>query len=146
MTDKILGRDDLLSGNHLKRELIEVPELDGSIWLKELSTPQLLLFRSTAESYSDERGHINVENDIKLMTLALSLSACDADGNLLFTEQDVIQLMNNKLNVLATLGAKVLELSGMDIDVNEVTANLKKVNQKSSSSTLRENSIKRRRK
>jgi hypothetical protein len=153
MSDKILGRDDLLSGNHLKRELVPVPELDGSIYLREFSTPQVIAFNRRIKDLqsSVEDNQITFDTSIELMALAISLSACDESGQLLFSEEDVNQLLQNKLNVLLTLSTKALAMSGLDLSVvngltSEVAANLKKARTNSLSSTLPENSKRRKRK
>lgn len=145
MVTKILGRDDLLTPRNLRRELVEVPELNGSLYLRELSTSQLLAFNARVDELRDEKEHINPENSIKLMTLVLSFSACDEDGALLLTEQDAAALMDSKIDMLTRLSTKAFELSGMDLGIGEVTANLKKA-PPSSSSDLPTNSRKRKRK
>lgn len=127
---KILGRNDLL-GNHLKRELVEVPELDGSLYLRELSTSQILAFNARVEKLRSE-GHQEVtpEVSVSLMALLLSFSACDEDGNLLFTEADAGKLVDNNISTLTSLSTKVMEISGL----NEVAANLPNALTTSSSS------------
>ena len=151
MTDKVLGRDDLLSGNHLKRELVPVPELEGSIYIRELSTPQIITFNKRIKELSADNKEVEFDTSLELMALALSLSACDENGQLLFTEDDVNQLLNNKIAVLMTLSTKTLVMSGLDLSIangltSEVAANLKKGKMISSASTLPVNSKRRKRK
>ena len=151
MATKILGRDDLLSGNHLKRELIEVPELDGSIYIRELSTPQIITFNKRIKELSALGNEVGFDTSLELMALALSLSACDEDGQLLFTENDVSELLNNKIAVLMTLSTKALVMSGLDLAIangltSEVAANLKNEKMTSSVSTSPVNSKRRKRK
>lgn len=124
---KILGRDDLLAGTSLKRELVEIPELDGALWLRELSTSQLLKFNARVNELKAEKQEVDFETSLNLMSLVVSMSACDEGGNLLFTEADAARLADSRVNVLMTLSTKALQLSGMDIDLSEVIDNLKKV-------------------
>jgi len=142
---KILSRDDLLSGNHLKKELVEVPELDGSVWLRELSTSQLLAFNSRVEELRGDGKEVNAENSIKLMALIVSYSVCGEDGVLLFTEEDATKLVENKISTLTILSTRILELSGLNLNMQEVTANLKKATTSLSSNSVK-NSRKRSRK
>lgn len=131
MTERILSRQDFLSGDHLKKELVPVPDLDGSIWIRELGTGQILAFNQRVKDLR-EAGvtEVTADQSLELMTLIISMSACDPDGNLIFTEADVSALLINKINVLQTLADKVMELSGLqnrfDGDaVSEVAADLK---------------------
>lgn len=56
----------------------------------------------------------NFEQDIELMTLVISFSACDADGDLLFDSPEEAQgLTRNNINVLMDIGNRALELSGV---------------------------------
>lgn len=150
---KILGRDDLLSGNHFHKELIEVPELEGSIYLRELYSPQVISFNKRIKDMigEDKTKKVDLENSIELMALAVSLSACDENGNLLFNEQDITKLTENRLGMLLRLSTKVFEISDLDLNVinglkSEVAANLKNDRTTSLSSSLPRNSTKRKRK
>ena len=124
---KILGRAELLSGNHLKKELVEVPELDGSVWLRELSTSQLLSFNERVEQIrAGGSEQIDAKNSLNLMALIVSYSVVGEDGESLFTEDDASKLVENKITTLTLLSTKALELSGLNINLDEVAANLKK--------------------
>ena len=123
---KVLGRADLLLGNHLKKELVDVPELDGALWLRELTTSQLLSWNERIEQLRGDGKEINARNSIQLMALMVSYSVVDGDGQLLFTEDDAAQLAENKISTLTLLSTKALELSGMNINLDEVTNSLKK--------------------
>ena len=134
MTDapitKILGREDFLSANNLKRELVPVPELGGSVWLRELGTTQLFIFNDKYEKLKEGNDKINFRGSIELMTLALSLSLCDDNGELLYTEADLPTLMQNKIPLLLELSTKALDMSNLTIDLSnglkgEATDNLK---------------------
>ena len=143
---KILGRDDLLKGSNLKRELVEVPELNGSLYIRELSTAQLLTFNARIEALKGEKTEVDFEASVNLMALIVSFSACDETGNLLFTEADAAKLAENRIKVLGLLSTKALHLSGMDINIAEATNNLKNAPQTSSSGNSVRNSRKRSRK
>lgn len=142
---RILSRDDFLSGTHLKRELVDVPELGGAVYLRELSTPQLLLLRERMNQARGADGRIDDVHSLQMMAFVLSLSACDDTGAPLFTVEDLEPLMHNKISVLERLGNQVLAISGIDLDVAAVANNLKKNQTPSSSSGSPRSSGKRRR-
>ena len=132
MTDpKILTREDLLSGDHLKRELVPVEELGGAIWVRQLATAHILTFNQRIRDLrSQGKTKVTADISVELMALVVSMSACDPDGHLIFTEADVQALLINEIDVLRKLAEKAQELSGLqarfDGDaVSEVAADLK---------------------
>ena len=147
---RILGKDDLL-GNNLKRELVPVPELGGSIWLQQMSAVHVVEFKRVIDDLrAAGQKETTLEQDVEIMTLVISFSACDEGGNLLFTQDEAKGLMSNNLNVLMDLGNKALALSGVNIGGNglssEVADNLPNAPTNSSSATSRVSSRKRARK
>ena len=147
---RILGKDDLL-GNNLKRELVPVPELGGSIWLQQMSAVHVVEFKRVIDDLrAAGQKETTLEQDVEIMTLVISFSACDEGGNLLFTQEEAKGLMSNNLTVLLDLGNKALALSGVKIDAggftSEVADNLPNAPAKSSSDTSRGSSRKRARK
>lgn len=148
---KILGRDDLLSGNYLKRELVEFPDLGISVYVREFSSAQVIQFNERIKQYrKDGLKETTPEIDLDLMTFAISLSACDEDGNLLFlSEEDAKKLKDNiGISAVTTLGTKALSISGVgDNTVNglstEVADNLPNGQTKSLLGNSRKSSRKR---
>jgi hypothetical protein len=132
---KVLGREAFLSASSkLRKELVDVPELGGSIYIRELSGKQLLQYNERIESLQKANPELTPSSSLELICLMVSLVACDEEGNLLFTEEDVKALMDNSFVVLNRLAQKALELSGINPKaVAEVTDNLKNV--KDSSTT-----------
>jgi hypothetical protein len=130
---KILTRDDFLSGNHLRRELVEVPELDGSLYLRELSARQLLHYNERIEQLKNGSADMTPAASIELMSLLVSLSACDSNGELLFSEEDARQLADHSIGVITRLGTQVLKASGIGKEtIAEVAEELKKTESDSS--------------
>src|SRR5687768_15323427 len=97
----ILGREALLApSTSLKRKLIEVPSLGGSIWLREISGRGLLEYRDRLEQLKKESSQITASNSLEMMALLVSKTACDENGSLMFTEADVTALADNRPDVL----------------------------------------------
>ena len=148
---KILGKADLLSTDNLRRELVEVSDLDASIWMRQMSAVEAIEFKKYIDGMKSEGvTETTVEQDVEIMAFIISLSACDEDGNLLFTPEEAKGLTRNNINVLTYLGDKALKLSRLTIGANgfasEVTNTLPNVKLTSSSSTLPASSKKRKRK
>lgn len=124
---KILTREDFLSGNHLRRELVEVEELGGAVYMRELSTAQLLSFRARVKQLQKSGAkETTPDQSIELIVLIISMTVCDQSGQLLFTKEDMQKLMDNKPAVIIQLGSKALEMVGLDNQLmSEVAANLK---------------------
>lgn len=125
---KVLSRADFLSASaNLKRELVEVPELGGAVFLRELSAKQILEYNEQIRKLQADDSSLTPSSSVDLMAALISMTACDEDGALLFTESDVQALAENNLNLLITLSAKALEVSGMNTAaVDAVTDELKK--------------------
>lgn len=147
---RILGKDDLL-GSNLKRELVEIPALGASIWMQQMSAEHVIEFKKHIDALrADGNTQTTLEQDVEIMTLVISFSACDEGGNLLFTQDEAKGLMRNNLNVLMDLGNKALEISGVKIGgegfTSEVADNLPNAPMKSLSGISPANSRKRARK
>lgn len=144
---RILSKDDLLSSN-LKRELVPVPELGASLWMQQMSAEHVIEFKKNIDRLRAEGNtQTTLEQDVEIMTLVISFSACDEGGNLLFKQEEAKGLIGNNLNVLMDLGNKALALSGVHIGGNglssEVADNLPNAQKKSLSDTSRGSSRKR---
>jgi len=117
---KILGRDDLLSNNYLKRELIEFPDLGVSVYMREFSSSQVLQFNARIQQYrKDGIKETTPEIDLDLMTFAISLSACDENGDLLFSSEEEAKKLKDTfgLTLIDVLSTKALSISGLNKNV-----------------------------
>ncbi len=135
---KVLSRADFLGASQkLKRELVDVPALGGAVYLREVSVSQMLAYNARLQSLQAKgKKKVTFATSIELMALLLSMTACDEDGNLLFTEADVKALADNSPAVLLELSVKAMQVSGMNsAAIKEVAANLKKARSGSSVST-----------
>jgi hypothetical protein len=137
MSDQIktLSRADFLKAkDNLKLEPYDLPELGGAVYLRELGTPQLMAYNDRIKTIG-KRGKKDVSpsTSLELMALLVSMSACDEEGNLLFSEKDAATLQYNNPVALLKLSVRIAELSGMaNESIQEVAANLKKAQTDSS--------------
>lgn len=121
---KILGKNDLLSAENLRRELVPIPSLDASVWMRELSAEHVVDFKNRISKLRAEGvKETTLEQDIEIMTIVISMSACDEHGNLLFSSPDEAKgLTQNNINVLLDLGNKALEISKIKVSSNGLTS------------------------
>jgi len=137
---KILGKEAFLqAGSNLKRELVNLPELGGSVYVREPSGLQLLQYNEKIEELQKESPELTPSNSLELMSYLVSLVVCDEYGRLLFTQDEAKSLMENSISVLTKLTAKALELSGLGKVANEVTDSLKNAKKDSSMEGLQKN-------
>jgi hypothetical protein len=117
---KILGKADLLSGENLRRELVEVPDFGASIWMRQMSAVEVIAFKKYINDMQAKGvKETTLEQDVEIMAFIISLSACDENGKLLFTPEEAKGLTRNNINVLTYLGSKALEISKIQIGTNE---------------------------
>ena len=151
---KILGRDDLLSTNYLKRELVEFPDLGISVYVREFSSTQVLQFNERFREYQKNGTKERTpETYLDLMTFIISISVCDENGNLLFSSEEEAKKLKDTFGMtfMDALSTKALDISGVNRDVNaalstEVADNLPNDLMKSSLENSRKSSRKRARK
>lgn len=90
-------------------------------------------YNEKIQELSKDNKEITPLMSVKLMTLLVSLTCVDENGNLLFTADDVEQLSNASLSTLIALSTKALEISGIQKKViNEVASQLGNVENSSS--------------
>jgi len=123
----MLSKSDFLNSNsRLKKELIELPEMGGSVYVREMNGLQLLSYNQRVMELQKTNKEITPTLSVALMALMVSMTVCDETGELLFTESDAKQLAQNSISVLMKLSTKALEISGLSKAViNEVNSQLK---------------------
>jgi hypothetical protein len=113
---KILDKTDLLNPSNIRRELVDVPELGASLWMRQMSAVEVIEFKTHVDALKASGvTETTFEQDVDIMTLIISLSACDESGNLLLTQAEAKGLTANNINVLMFLGNKALEISKVNI-------------------------------
>ena len=124
---KILGKAELLSGELLRRELVDLPGKDVSVWMRQMTGEHVLEFkRIVDELKAQDVKQTTLEQDIKIMTVVISFSACDENGKLLFdTPEEAGGLVVNDFNLLMDLGNKALEISGTQATPGGMTGEAK---------------------
>jgi len=131
VTETVIGKNELLAGdNLLRRELYKIPDTNNSVWMREMTTEHMLVFRNMTNKLKiNGVKNTTPEQDIEIMTTIISFSVCDKNGVLLFdTPEEAKALVRSNFNLLMDLGNRAMELSkikvkGSDL-TSEVSANL----------------------
>ena len=112
----ILSRDSILGRSVLKRKEIDVPELGGTLILRELNGTQGADFqRRVLEVVDGRTATIRDANALaNLNALVIVWSAITEDGQPLFTKDDIPALNAMGASFLDMVGNEVLKLSGLD--------------------------------
>lgn len=119
---KMVTRDAFLdSARHLKKEIIELEGL-GPVFVRELTGRQMLTFNEQIDAMKVDGAEVSAGRAMRLAALLVSMSACDENGELLFTEADVDRLSDLPFEKLRAVAEKALALSGL----YTIAENLKK--------------------
>jgi hypothetical protein len=110
-----LTKDQILAASDLKRELVEVPELNGSCYVRTMTAGER--DRWEAEHAKNPTGNIRAR-------LAVA-TVCDEEGHLLFTPADVEALGGKSalaLDRIFDVAARLCGLTSRDVKELESAA------------------------
>lgn len=125
----ILGREQILSAQDLEKELVEVKEWGGAVYVRALTGAERDAFeQSLVEERVVGRGRrqettrtVNMRN---ARAKLCALTICDEDGNRLFSDADVKELGRKSAAALTRVYEVAARLSGLtDEDMEELTGN-----------------------
>jgi len=116
-----LTREEILRADDIVREVVEVPEWDGSVLVQGLTGAERDAFESTVVELRGRKTHINMENArAKLCALAM----VDEDGQRVFRDSDVKELGQKSGAALQRVFRVAQRLSGLsDDDIEELIKN-----------------------
>lgn len=121
MSENILTREAILSKKKLRAELVEVPEWQGSVYVRELTAAERDLWEGALVELKGKTAKVTFDNARASLGAA---TIVDAEGKKLFTIQDVEalgQLSGAALNRVYEVAAR---LSGItEEDVEELVGN-----------------------
>ena len=109
----------------------------GAVYVHELSPDQFIRYNSRIKSLKRKgKKDIDISTSLELMALLISMTVHDKEGNPLFSETDVKRISKSRPDTLITLSAEAMEVSGFKSEqIQEVAANLKKIQSGSSASS-----------
>lgn len=128
----ILSRDEILAADDVVKELVEVPEWGGSVWVRTPTGAARDDFEaSLLSSNGDARSKYR---NIRARFCAQSI--CDDSGALLFSARDVEELGKKSAAALDRVFTVAQRLSGMTAEeLKEIEGNLPGEGSSSSGST-----------
>jgi hypothetical protein len=127
----ILTKEAILAAEDLPRELVNVPEWGGEVYVRTMSGTDRdsfetsLIARSDAESGADTgsvagAGSTRMDN-VRARLVALAL--CDTDGVRLFDDADIVALGRKSARALDRVFAVAQRLNGIGVEQADATKN-----------------------
>lgn len=105
-----LSRDQILAVPDLKIELVPVPEWGGEVYVKSMSGVERDKFES---SIIERKGKNQIVKTDNIRAKLCAYTLCDAEGNLLFSEKDIIELGKKNASALSRVFMVARNLSGI---------------------------------
>lgn len=106
----ILTRDQILSSTDLKRELVDVPEWGGSVYVRELTATERDELELACWQESQRSGRPLARH---YRARLVAMSVCDENGKPLFTASDVDALAAKSGRVIGRLTDVAGRLAGI---------------------------------
>jgi len=118
---KVLKRDDIRTANDLERELVEIPEWGGAVYVRAMTALERERFE---ESLMQGRGK-KMRMRLTYARARLAVIVCeDAEGNPLFSEDDIAWLAKKSAKALDRIFDVASRLSGLsEEDVEDLVKN-----------------------
>lgn len=130
MTDEskmvVLNRDAVLKHVALPKELVEIPEWGGSVWVRGLTAGERDEFENTVlRQRPTKKGRVVQTVSLQDARARLAvMSVVDNEGQRLFTYDDVARLSQLSASAVDRIFDVASRLSGMtDEDVDELLGN-----------------------
>lgn len=91
----MLSREEILGKEDLPVEDVPVPEWGGSVGIRTMTATEKVEFSRDIDTDDTSKGDF--------MSQLVALTACDKDGNALFTKEDVLALGKKNGNAMSEL-------------------------------------------
>jgi hypothetical protein len=122
-TVRILGRSDILEAVDLQREIVDVPEWGGSVYVQGMSGTSRDSFERSMVEIRGKESTVNWKN---LRAKLVARCIVDSEGVRIFHDLDIEELGNKSAAALQRVFLVAQRLSGMaDDEVEELTESLK---------------------
>jgi len=118
---KLLTREAILQADDLPRELVEVPEWGGALYVRALTGAERDAFEQSIVETRGKNTRMNLRN---IRARLVALTVIDEDGNRLFSDDDVEALGRKSAAALNRVFEVAQRLSGLrPEDVEELAGN-----------------------
>lgn len=117
----LLTREEILKANDIKTESVSVPEWGGDVMVRGLTGAQRDDYEATLIRMKGTDAQMNLRN---ARAKLVQRSCVDADGALLFNEDDVVALSRKSAAALERVFEVAQRLSGLSkSDIDDLTKN-----------------------
>lgn len=120
---KVLNKQDILQARDVIKEMLEVPEWGGAIYVRSISAAERGLIEEGAAKFKESKG----KNDTFARTFTVkmvSMSVCDENGQRLFEDKDIALLQQKNAAVISRIAEVAQRLSGFSKqDLEELEKN-----------------------
>lgn len=121
--NKVLNKQDILQARDVVKEMLEVPEWGGTIYIRSISAAERGLIEEGAARFKESKG----KNDTFARTFTVkmvSMSVCDENGQRLFEDKDIALLQQKNAAVISRIAEVAQRLSGFSKqDLEELEKN-----------------------
>lgn len=120
---KVLNKQDILQARDVVKEMLEVPEWGGAIYVRSISAAERGLIEEGAAKFKESKG----KNDTFARTFTVkmvSMAVCDENGQRLFEDKDIALLQQKNAAVISRIAEVAQRLSGFSKqDLEELEKN-----------------------
>ena len=114
---QVLSRDAILGAEDLKKELVEVPEWSGSVWVRELTGTERDEYEQSLMSVRQVGRQTEIQPRLDNAKARLAVKCIiSAEGQRLFKDKDAGELGKKSAAALNLIVDTVQRLSGMTTD------------------------------
>ena len=116
-----LSKEDILSADDLKREVVKVKEWGGEVIVRTMTGAERVAFEDSVALNSGADRQINMKNFLEKLVVA---TVVDDKGVLMFTQADVVALSGKSASALLRVARVSQKLNGLtDDDVEGLIKN-----------------------
>lgn len=120
----ILSREAILQAQDLDRELVEVPEWGGAVYVRAMTGMERDAYERRMVTVRGDRPGVNLDGLVNMRAWVAATCIVGEDGERLFSEKDIRALGQKSAAALDRIYAVAMRLSGLTAeDLEELEKN-----------------------
>lgn len=110
----MLGRDSFLkAARNFQRELVDVPEFGGRVWVREFSASECDRFSDISQRIEKEKNPALRDQLVRRRTaMVVAWCACDENGSRIFSDEDIDTIGESPYSAINRLADAIVRISG----------------------------------
>ena len=121
---KLLNRDAILQAQDLDRELVEVPEWGGAVYVRAMTGTERDAYERRMVTVRGDKPGVNLDGLVNMRAWVAATCIVDEKGERIFSEKDVRALGRKSAAALDRIYAVAMRLSGLTAeDLEELEKN-----------------------